>query len=119
MKFTFIYENGKRENKTVTVTFDGSSGEKSIFNNFLDFMKAIGYTYDKSDVLRIVKERTSFSDPVFGAVPPLNIDANNYDEYFDGLPGISYRDFKNKNQTKTDMSHGHGMRGPFVGPADC
>lgn len=67
------------------------------------------------------------SDPLFGAVPPMKIDPKSYDNFFDGLPGISEETFiKPKMKIRgfdEDVSantslHGHGVRG-FVGPADC
>lgn len=103
MKYTFIYENDN--GKTISLSFDGDAREHTIFRHFLDFMKAVGHDYEKTDTLKIVKEN-SFRDPFYGAIPP------NYD-LLNGISGISGEDF---NHTS---SHGHGMRGPLVGPADC
>lgn len=104
MRYTFTYESEKHESKTVTLSFDGVGGEKAILRNFLDFMKAVGHTYDKNEILKVVNENES---SLF------------YNNYFSGLSGTSGKDFSYIAEPKKETPHSHGMRGPFVGPADC
>lgn len=104
MRYTFTYESEKHENKIVTVSFDSVGGEKAILRNFFDFLKAVGHTYNKNEILKVVNE---------------NENSLLYDHYFSGLSGTSGKDFSYIDELKKESSHGHGMRGPLVGPADC
>lgn len=123
MKYTFTYESNKHENKTITISFNAVNGEKTILDNFFNFMKAVGYVYGKNEVLKIVNELDEYKKNFNGLdfVYPPNYSPNLSDLNLSGLPGISEDSFIKpdfKVNVSNVSSHGHGTRG-FVGPADC
>lgn len=137
MRYTFTCETG---NKTTTISFSSNSNsEEALLANFFNFMKACGFSYNKDDSLKVVNSLLSKNKDLnqimreFNEIdlryPPPDYKTNEFlnfnmpmqeqlDLYDKGFPGISECSF-DLNLKQNVSSHGHAMRAPFVGPADC